>query len=96
MVKLDLAHGALFATGELVYVQGAGNKPGAADGGLYLRFACSTIGQHAHKQPARLASTLRHYLASRLFTAAKRTPWPKQQQSCYSLTFCYQAYSFAG
>jgi hypothetical protein len=29
-----LAHGALFATGELVYVQDPGNKPGEAGGGL--------------------------------------------------------------
>jgi len=31
---LGLAHGVLFATGELVYVQGPGNKPGEAGGGL--------------------------------------------------------------
>jgi len=29
-----LAYGVLFATGELVYVQGAGNKPEEAGGGL--------------------------------------------------------------
>jgi hypothetical protein len=29
-----LAHGVLFATGELVYVQGSGNKPGEAGGAL--------------------------------------------------------------
>ncbi|MFC1868115.1 hypothetical protein ACFL0H_08295 [Thermodesulfobacteriota bacterium] len=39
MVKLDLVHGALFATGELVYVQGLRMKQDEAGGGLFQECA---------------------------------------------------------
>jgi len=77
-----LAHGVLFATGELVYVQGAGNKPEAA--GYWNNIPGPEVRLLSQKLPARLAGTLCYYLASNLFAAAKRAPWAEHHQSCYS------------
>jgi hypothetical protein len=49
-----LAHGILFATGELVYVQGLGNKPDEAGGGLSKQYPGAEVRLSSQKLPARL------------------------------------------
>jgi len=99
----DSAHGVLFATGELVYVQGMGNKPrgrraapfDVAQGrelverGYWNNIQVLEVLLSAQKLPARLAGTLCYYPASKFFAAAKRAPWADNRRSCYYLTFYY-------
>jgi len=48
-----LAHGILFATGELVYVQGMGNKPGWAPYAIILLPSFSSLQRESHGQKIR-------------------------------------------
>jgi len=95
------AHGVLFATGELVYVQGMGSRGRRAapfdvaqgrelvERGYWNNIQGLEVRLSAQRLPARLAGTLCYYLASKFFAAAKRAPWAEYHKSCYYLTFYY-------